>query len=300
MAPPTAVKRPHAAMSKGSANLPSIEPWLELLYPDFDCSKYNYVGTDDGGFWQLQQQHTPSEELPNVVPRIATSKSPIQTPQDIEWTCLSAACPSKPFKRKGDLDRHYKLAHADSQTTAPSPALSLKDITPATSTSNPSPKITTKKPPAGSSKAKAKAAGGGGTGTTGTGTGATGAMGPSGQGNRNNSVNGAGNNSTSNRDGSNGIFLCDYPACNRKNEPFNRKDRLRIHLTDVHKEDVSAKTFEMTVTWLHERKIYPKWWRCSKCLDRVKIEENGWSCPRDGSKVEEIRREFREKQHNMS
>ncbi|EXF76637.1 hypothetical protein CFIO01_13739 [Colletotrichum fioriniae PJ7] len=297
MAPPTAAKRPHAAVSKGSANMPTIEPWAELPYPNFDCSKYNYILTDDGGFWQLQQQHSPSEELPNVVPRIATSKSPIQKVQDIEWTCLSAACPSKPFKRKVDLDKHYKQAHVDSQTTAPSPALSLKDITPATSTSNPSPKITTKKPPAGSSKAKGKAAGAGAAGATGTGT-AT-ATATAAQGNRNNSVNGAGNNSISNKDGTAGVFLCDYPACNRKNEPFNRKDRLRIHLTDVHKEDVSAKTFEMTVAWLQERKIYPKWWRCSKCLDRVKIEESGWSCPRDGSKVEDIRREFREKQHNM-
>ncbi|KAK1586121.1 uncharacterized protein LY79DRAFT_580577 [Colletotrichum navitas] len=277
MAPPTAAKRSYAALNRGGANMPIAESWPETPYADFDCSKYDYVPTDDGGFWQLQQQHAPSEQLPNVVPLVATSKSPIQQQQDVEWTCLSAACPSKPFKRKIDLDRHYLQAHADSQTQ-PSPALSLKDITPATSISNPSPKITTKKNPSGSGKVKGAAGAGVGAGAN--------------AGSRNNSVSATGKEKD-------GAFLCDYPACTRKSEPFSRKDRLRVHLTDVHKEDVDKKTSDMSDSWLQERKIYPKWWRCTKCLDRVKIEESGWECPKDGFKIEERRREFRQKQQPM-
>lgn len=216
----------------------------------------------------MQQHHAPSEQLPNVVPLIATSKSPIQKAQDIEWTCLSAACPSKPFKRKLDLDRHYKSAHTDSQTQ-PSPALSLKDITPATSISNPSPKISTKNNAAGNDNAKGNA----------------GAK----AGKRNKSVAGTGKEKD-------GVFLCDYPACNRRNDAFSRKDRFRIHLIDVHKEDVIRKSDDLTDEWLQSRKIYVKWWRCTKCLERVKVDDSGWECPKDGTKCEDERREFRQKQ----
>ncbi|KAF6815282.1 hypothetical protein CMUS01_12469 [Colletotrichum musicola] len=268
MAPPTAAKRPHAAMSKGNPPNPPTTLELPQNWPDpvfaedFDCSKYDYMPTEDGGFWQLQQTYA-AEQLPQVVPLAATSRSPLQKVADIEWTCLSAACPSKPFKRKADLDRHYKQAHTDSQTQ-PSPAMSLKDITPATSISNPSPKISTKANAAGNSNAKA--------------------------GNRNSSVSGG------KEPGKEGVFHCDYPACNRRNDAFNRKDRFRIHLIDVHKEDLKKKNEEIKDDWPLTRKIYVGWWRCQKCLDRVKVAESGWECPRDHTKCEDKRREFRETQ----
>ncbi|KAL0938652.1 uncharacterized protein CTRU02_205262 [Colletotrichum truncatum] len=265
MAPPTAAKRPHAAMSK--SNQPIAEQsqqWPETSFPNFDCSKYDYMPTDDGGFWKLQQNYA-AESLPDVVPRSVTSKSPVQTVQDIEWTCLSARCPSKPFKRKADLDRHYKQAHTDSQAQ-PSPALSLKDITPATSISNPSPKISTKINTKGKiTNANAKGAG-----------------------SRNNSV--AGAVTTKEKDGE---FNCDYPACHRYDDGFSRKDRLRIHFVDVHKEDVNKKGGEITDEWLLTRIIEPSWWRCTKCLVRVNATSQ-WECPRDGTKCEDKRREFRE------
>ncbi|OLN97118.1 hypothetical protein CCHL11_02062 [Colletotrichum chlorophyti] len=270
MAPPAAAKRPHAAVGTANTN---IDPWSDTPFANFDCSKYDYMPTDDGGFWKLQQNYASSEQLPNVIPLVATSRSPVQKTQDIEWTCLSAACPSKPFKKKADLDRHYKQAHTDSQTQ-PSPALSLKDITPATSISNPSPKISTKSKASGTGNAKG-----------GTGGGASG----SGPGNRNNSV-------STGKD-KDGVFCCDYPACNRKADPFNRKDRLRTHMAEVHKEDVktTVKNGDMTPEWFATRKIYYQWWRCPKCLERIKVEENGWECPNDGGKCEDKRREFREK-----
>ncbi|TDZ49836.1 hypothetical protein CTRI78_v007799 [Colletotrichum trifolii] len=285
MAPPTAAKRPHAAMSKGAQpsfeptpslqqqqqqqqqqqlqlqqqlqqqQLPQLPPQqLQQQWPvtapltNFDCSKYDYIPQEDGGFWKLQDDYV-TEQLPPVIPLAATSPPPDQKPPPAEfYTCLSAACPAKPFKRKTDLERHYKQAHVDGQTQ-PSPALSLKDITPATSISNPSPKISSKPNATGAAKGKEK----------------------------------------------DGVFTCDYPSCNRRTDPFSRKDRLRIHFADVHKEDVHRKNHEMTEDWFMSRKVYPEWWRCTKCLVRIKVSEHGYECSQDNSKIEDKRREFREK-----
>ncbi|CRK34836.1 hypothetical protein BN1708_016362, partial [Verticillium longisporum] len=89
----------------------------KVSFANFDWSLYDYHPADDGGFWQLQPGYPPSDTLPSVIPLAVTNRSPVQQPKDIEWTCLSAACPSKPFKRKTDLDRHYKQAHADGIST---------------------------------------------------------------------------------------------------------------------------------------------------------------------------------------
>ncbi|KAE9574632.1 hypothetical protein CGCF415_v001410 [Colletotrichum fructicola] len=262
MAPPTAAKRTHAAISK--SNPPTIDPpqqWAEASQPsieNFDCSKYDYMPDENGGFWKLQPDYV-AEGLVQVIPRVHTGMSPIQKPQDFAFTCLYEKCTAKPFKRNLDLDKHYKQAHADSQTQ-PSPALSVKEITPALSTPKPSPKVIT----------KATAGGKGG-------------------GNRNNSVAGASGKK------SDEAYYCDYNACNRKDEPFSRKDRLRIHLTDVHKEDVNKKNGEITDDWLQVRKVNAAWWRCTKCLARIKVDPNGWECPQDGFKLEDKRRELREK-----
>ncbi|KAF9879680.1 hypothetical protein CkaCkLH20_02491 [Colletotrichum karsti] len=271
MAPPTAAKRSHAAISKGGQNkIESPQQWTEpiMSIEAFDCSKYDYMPDESGGFWQLQPDYA-TEELPRTIPRIATSMSPNLKTQDIAFPCLVGPCQAPPFQREADLERHYKQVHGDNQTQ-PSPALSLKDSTPATSVSNPSPKVTTKGKPA--AKANSKAAGGG---------------------NRNNSVAGASGKKDDD------IFSCDYLSCNRKNEPFSRKDRLRIHYVDVHKEDVNKKGGDITEDWLQTRKAYPAWWRCTKCLSRVKVEDNGWECPKDGTKCEDKRREFRKKLQNM-
>lgn len=223
---------------------------------------YDYHPQDDGGFWQLQPSLPPSEHLPLVIPLAVTKRSPVQQPKDIEWTCLSPACPSKPFKRKPDLDRHYKQAHpngvpllAGSVTT---PTFEHMPVAPAPSGVPPN--------------SAALAPGGGASPIAQDG--------------------GAGGKDTSKE--KDAVFLCDYPACPRMTEGFNRKDRFRVHLQDLHKEDVVKKGGKIDDPWLAGRKMYTQWWRCSKCLGRVKVEEHGWECPRDQMKCEDARREYRE------
>ncbi|CAG8982122.1 hypothetical protein HYALB_00003214 [Hymenoscyphus albidus] len=104
-------------------------------------------------------------------------------------------------------------------------------------------------------------------------------------------------------DGSSGEkFACDYLKCTRHNDTFTRKDHCRDHYKEYHKEDIgeykgskSAKDKSRWQAkqreWEAERKIDPYWWRCPKCLDRVKIEKSGWTCPGckkecDGSRYE--------------
>ena len=81
-------------------------------------------------------------------------------------------------------------------------------------------------------------------------------------------------------------FACDYPKCPRSTDPFTRKDHYRDHLKDYHKEDIgsakktkslSEKEWKRAVRrWRDERQITPNWWRCVKCLVRVK---DSWNCP---------------------
>jgi RecJ-like exonuclease len=91
-------------------------------------------------------------------------------------------------------------------------------------------------------------------------------------------------------------FPCDYPKCVRSEKgaqvPFTRKDHYRDHLRDFHKEDLGAVKCEKKKPksreeweaeqrqWLGERVIYPHYWRCTKCLDRIIVVENGWECSR--------------------
>ena len=81
-------------------------------------------------------------------------------------------------------------------------------------------------------------------------------------------------------------FPCDYIKCPRSTDFFTRKDHYRDHLKDYHKEDIgsakktknlSDKEWRRTERrWREERQITPNWWRCVKCLLRVK---DSWSCP---------------------
>jgi len=89
---------------------------------------------------------------------------------------------------------------------------------------------------------------------------------------------------------------CDYPKCQRRGDPFSRKDHLRDHLRDFHKEDLPRRTREPKVdqTWWDARIVGPKWWRCSRCLTRVSLEESGWDCPKCKSACERERRQLRE------
>ncbi|KAL9949337.1 hypothetical protein ACHAQF_005388 [Verticillium nonalfalfae] len=237
----------------------------KVSFANFDWSLYDYHPADDGGFWQLQPGYPPSDTLPSVIPLAVTNRSPVQQPKDIEWTCLSAACPSKPFKRKTDLDRHYKQAHADGIST-PVAALGPPppgDDVPMTGTGSVPPQVLASNPAAAAS--------------------AVGSPPPQ-------------DGSTNGKDAKEKeMFHCDYAACPRRTEGFSRKDRFRLHLQETHKEDVNKKGGKIEDSWLDSRKMSAKWWRCTKCLDRIKIEEHGWECPKDNLKCETRRREYREK-----
>ncbi|RDL37599.1 uncharacterized protein BP5553_05032 [Venustampulla echinocandica] len=84
-------------------------------------------------------------------------------------------------------------------------------------------------------------------------------------------------------------FPCDYQRCNRKRNAFTRKDHCRDHFKEFHKEDIGHCKGEKSAknkaerqakeqAWLDERKIDPKWWRCAKCLERVRVAKAGWQC----------------------
>jgi hypothetical protein len=84
-------------------------------------------------------------------------------------------------------------------------------------------------------------------------------------------------------------YECDYPKCERATEPFTRKDHYRDHLRDYHKEDLGQakrakkedrqKWEQAQESWLAERNISANWWRCAKCLSRVRVDDR-WECSR--------------------
>jgi len=81
-------------------------------------------------------------------------------------------------------------------------------------------------------------------------------------------------------------FPCDYSRCARLSDPFTRKDHYRDHLRGYHKEDIgSVKIYGMKVggeqeaTWLVERRIDSKYWRCAICLVRIYVADDAWECP---------------------
>lgn len=86
--------------------------------------------------------------------------------------------------------------------------------------------------------------------------------------------------------------LCDYPRCVRAVEPFHRIDHFRDHYRDFHQEDLTRKTGEKQ-EWFDSRKVSGKWWRCTKCLGRNRIEETGWVCAKCSSHCDSTRRGLR-------
>ncbi|KAM0332044.1 hypothetical protein ACHAQA_002313 [Verticillium albo-atrum] len=253
----------------------AVQQWDKVSFANFDWSLYDYHPADDGGFWQLQPDYPPSDTLPSIIPLAVTNRSPVQQAKDIEWTCLSAACPSKPFKRKVDLDRHYKQAHADGISTpvaALGPPLPMEDVT-MTGTGPVPPQVPATKP---APKPAATAS-----------TAATASPPPQDSGTNGKDV--------KDKEKEASTFYCDYAACPRRTEGFSRKDRFRTHLQETHKEDVNKKGAKIEDSWLDGRKMSNKWWRCTRCLDRIKIDEHGWECPKDNVKCEKRRREYREK-----
>lgn len=130
-----------------------------------------------------------------------------QPGRDYPVCCLYPGCTAKPFKRRADLDRHYKHRHAsDAQKVS---------------------------------------------------------------------------------------FNCDYPRCSRRRDPFHRLDHFRDHLREFHKEDIEKRGGSANEEWLEDRRVSSTWWRCSKCLNRIYIEQNGYECPNCKSTCQAKRKEAR-------
>jgi hypothetical protein len=106
-------------------------------------------------------------------------------------------------------------------------------------------------------------------------------------------------------------YQCDYPRCERASDPFTRKDHYRDHLRDYHKEDLGQakrakrgdeRDWERAQeNWLAERKISANWWRCAKCLERVRVDEYAWECGRCNGACEAdraARRQAKREEHS--
>ncbi|KAL2758123.1 hypothetical protein ACRALDRAFT_2025772 [Sodiomyces alcalophilus JCM 7366] len=88
-----------------------------------DWNKYNYVASDDGGYWELKPQYAYQgcgpARIPHSKPAGHQHRSPGITAGDgaeTRYTCLWPGCPAKPFKRHADLQRHYAQVHLDSSS----------------------------------------------------------------------------------------------------------------------------------------------------------------------------------------
>jgi hypothetical protein len=76
-------------------------------------------------------------------------------------------------------------------------------------------------------------------------------------------------------------FNCDYSKCPHQDN-FLRKDHYREHLREYHMEDLLKRgyTTKKTRELLESRNSHVSklWWRCSRCLRRVKTEIDGYEC----------------------
>ncbi|TEA14905.1 hypothetical protein C8034_v002853 [Colletotrichum sidae] len=89
----------------------STQQSSEPYYDDVDWSKFDYVPTEDGGYWQMKPRFVPAGQYPTVIPHSGGQEQ--QESVDYKFPCLEAGCTANPFKRKADLERHYRQVHQD-------------------------------------------------------------------------------------------------------------------------------------------------------------------------------------------
>ncbi|KAJ3959113.1 hypothetical protein N0V92_004263 [Colletotrichum tropicale] len=89
----------------------SAQQTTDSYYGDVDWSKYDYVPTEDGGYWQMKPRFVPAGQYPAVIPHQGGQEQ--QEVVDYKFPCLEAGCTANPFKRKADLERHYRQVHQD-------------------------------------------------------------------------------------------------------------------------------------------------------------------------------------------
>ncbi|KAK1966736.1 hypothetical protein LY78DRAFT_577811 [Colletotrichum sublineola] len=89
----------------------SAQQTSEPYRGSIDWSQYDYVPTEDGGYWQMKPRYVPAGQFPAVIPHQGVQEQ--QEAVDYKFPCLEAGCTANPFKRKADLERHYRQVHQD-------------------------------------------------------------------------------------------------------------------------------------------------------------------------------------------
>ncbi|KAK4244114.1 hypothetical protein C7999DRAFT_17592 [Corynascus novoguineensis] len=91
-------------------------------------------------------------------------------------------------------------------------------------------------------------------------------------------------------------YYCDYKKCPRHKTPFFRQDHFRDHLRIYHKEDLLRRGNKGDDEWWSSRAPYALcngWWRCRRCLVRVRHDDHGFTCPGCGDVCEKERQQYR-------
>lgn len=88
-------------------------------------------------------------------------------------------------------------------------------------------------------------------------------------------------------------YHCDYTKCPRHQDPFFRLDHFRDHLRDYHKEPIEKRGVEPPKEFYHTHNVSSRWWRCSRCLRRVVVDERGYDCPDCKTRCPQAGVEFR-------
>ncbi|KAI0474379.1 hypothetical protein F4859DRAFT_88950 [Xylaria cf. heliscus] len=90
-------------------------------------------------------------------------------------------------------------------------------------------------------------------------------------------------------------YPCDWKRCQRAKEPFGRRDHQRDHYRQYHHEDLMPRgsSGREGPRWWDSRQINRDWWRCARCLSRVKVEDCGYTCPRCKISCETERQYYR-------
>ncbi|KAI1126343.1 hypothetical protein F5Y10DRAFT_214483 [Nemania abortiva] len=96
-------------------------------------------------------------------------------------------------------------------------------------------------------------------------------------------------------------YPCDWKKCQRSKEPFYRRDHQRDHLRDFHAEDLTRRgsSAKQDEEWWNSRIVNPTWWRCARCLTRVKVEEYGYTCSECGTSCEAERQNYRSRKAEL-
>ncbi|KAH6617261.1 hypothetical protein F5144DRAFT_499089 [Chaetomium tenue] len=92
-------------------------------------------------------------------------------------------------------------------------------------------------------------------------------------------------------------YLCDYPKCGRHITPFYRQDHFRDHLREYHREDLVRRGSKGDEEWWSDRNpdaLKNGWWRCTRCLVKVRHKKNGYSCPGCKTRCEKERQQYRQ------